>query len=556
MKNFIEHPTLDHNNKMIASFSNSKPLLAGAGGVLLASSLLLPRKEILKSLKTHCINLFNSRIKGRFEAIRKLKLLQESVKIKQKKRELSKFKEIDFRNELKFTQADENDVANIVLMHLPGEELAKSLLHPQAGLFRNAFDIEKARKEHLAYQNTLMSHGAKVITIEEVLLEGTIDEHGNKVEGESLENLRKLAFEALTYDTSELSEAIQKLVEELPKILEKYSEDKRELLLEDFKNQIKLVKTQCLDSYQQNYKDKVIRNLSPKDLIKIILKQNYLKIKLNWYIDDSKFIVYFTADSNEAPLSNLYFLRDQLITTNKGIIINRMETLQRAPEAKVIKYALRKLNIPVIYEIKEPGMLEGGDFLPAGDIVFQGQGLRTNEDAIKQLLDEDAYGSNEVVVVKDLNDQIMDHLHLDMVFSIFAPKKVLILEDILTEHHMRRVVDVYRREETNKESKSLSRKAIYKKVVEEMGLAEYLNSIGYEIFTCTKEEQQNFAINFLNIGNNTIITPYRDVTGLYENIRKKTGVSFLYQDFSNLREGYGACHCTTQVISRRKEIRI
>jgi N-dimethylarginine dimethylaminohydrolase len=50
-------------------------------------------------------------------------------------------------------------------------------------------------------------------------------------------------------------------------------------------------------------------------------------------------------------------------------------------------------------------------------------------------------------------------------------------------------------------------------------------------------------INFLNIGNNTVLTCNRDL----KNVVKHTGVNVIYIEFRAVMNMYGALHCATQV---------
>lgn len=63
-------------------------------------------------------------------------------------------------------------------------------------------------------------------------------------------------------------------------------------------------------------------------------------------------------------------------------------------------------------EVKEPGYLEGGDFCPASaDLALVGVGLRSNMEAVKQLMEEDLFGSRRVAVVRDDFEQNQVMLH-------------------------------------------------------------------------------------------------------------------------------------------------
>ena len=56
--------------------------------------------------------------------------------------------------------------------------------------------------------------------------------------------------------------------------------------------------------------------------------------------------------------------------------------------------------------VREPGYLEGGDYCPASaDLHFVGVGLRSNMEAVQQLMDEDLFGARRVAVVRDQYEQ-------------------------------------------------------------------------------------------------------------------------------------------------------
>ena len=108
-------------------------------------------------------------------------------------------------------QRAEYSRAMIILMHEPTEELFPGVIHPDAALFSDYFDIDKAAKEHANYRRELKQFGAEVLTVREILLEGTLDEEGNPVEGKPLDDLRTLASEFLTYNTASIPEDAEAL---------------------------------------------------------------------------------------------------------------------------------------------------------------------------------------------------------------------------------------------------------------------------------------------------------------------------------------------------------
>lgn len=200
----------------------------------------------------------------------------------------------------------------------------------------------------------------------------------------------------------------------------------------------------------------------------------------------------FTASYSFDPLTNVQFTRDQQITTRRGIVMARLRSVQRSKEVELLKFCFRKIGLPIVGarpiavsplvtlippashhdpfspwvfytspspppapphapvagEVKEPGYLEGGDFYPAGkDLCFIGVGLRSNIEAVEQLLREDLFGTTKVAVVRDELECSQARMHLDCIFNIVGDDVCLLAEDVIGEASpMRRVVDEYERD--------------------------------------------------------------------------------------------------------------
>ena len=87
----------------------------------------------------------------------------------------------------------------------------------------------------------------------------------------------------------------------------------------------------------------------------------------------------------ETDLDSIY-THDAGIATSTGIIICNMGKETRKNETKALKSFLIHNNIPVIGEIKFPGIIEGGDAIWINEhTIAVGQGYRTNKEGIQQL---------------------------------------------------------------------------------------------------------------------------------------------------------------------------
>ena len=239
------------------------------------------------------------------------------------------------------------DKAIAILMHTPGQELFDGVIHPSAGLFENYFDVDKAADEHRGYISALEKNGIKVFTVEQILNETPI------------EKLREYAKNSLIFDISNIPDA----------------------------------NTEEND----NYRMKVLGEMSRADLIRCILLQPTVAL----YPTDHNTGV--EAVYTHRPLMNLYFTRDQSLTTPRGHIICQMNSTQRTPETSIIALCYEQLAIKPILEISGEGRIEGGDYIPAGNVSLIGCGMRTNIEAIRQIMNADAFGHDTIAVVRTTN---------------------------------------------------------------------------------------------------------------------------------------------------------
>jgi arginine deiminase len=395
-----------------------------------------------------------------------------------------------------------------ILMHTPGDELFLGVIHPAAALFERAFDIQVAAKEHEKYIERLRAEGAKVYTVTQVLLSGTVDEDGKAVEGPELDQLREFTRKFITYDVAQVPEQREK---------------------------------------QREYLSTTLKTLHPRELVKIILNQPTVSLESTDALNTG-----LTAKYGMSPVMNLYFLRDQMITTPKGIVIGKMNSPQRAVETEIIRFVLSKMNAKVVYEVKGDGRLEGGDFIPADDIVFQGQGLRTNADAVQQLLSNDAYGAKRVVVVKEpWKNQIQ--MHLDTYFNIIGPvngKKLAVLVEGRIRTHQSDFQPVDIKKHLTVDVYEHQTGGGYIQVAQDKDFQDYVEgTLGFTLIGVSDQDQANYGINFLTVAPGRILG-VDGVSDVYKETLKQAGVKAEWMDFSNLKGGYGAAHCSVQVLHR------
>ncbi len=392
-----------------------------------------------------------------------------------------------------------------VLMHTPGDELFAGVIHPEAALFERAFDVAGAAAEHRAYIKLLRKHGARVYTVVGTLLAGTMDARGRAVPGPALDALRQFAGEFLTVDASALGTQAQ--------------------------------------AEQTAYTQTSLARLHPRELVSIIVQCPTVRLRPS-LVPNTRYV----ASYEIAPLMNLYFCRDQQITTARGVVIGRMNSEQRRVETKVMGFVLRKLGVQPIYEVTGEGRLEGGDFLPCGDTALIGQGLRTNAEGVRQLLEQCVFGVPRVAVVKD-PWQNQDQMHLDTYFNLLDATRAVLVEERMdvrdrsgaivkpARPDRRCTVDVYSLEGGK-----------YRRTAADVDFQGFLErELGLRLIPVSAADQLKYAINFLCVGRGRIL----GVAGASQQyLASLKGTQATWMDFANLTGGYGAAHCCTQVLHR------
>ncbi len=379
--------------------------------------------------------------------------------------------------------------AGDILMHTPGQELFNGVIHPTAGLFEHYFDVDTAAEEHAEYIKMLEGNGICVHRVSDILSEVGID------------SLRALAASVLVYDISSIENESVEDTEE--------------------------------------YRQDVLSKMSRADLIRCILLQPVVKLLRT---DNN---TGYEAQYIQNPLMNLYFTRDQSITTPRGHIICNMNSSQRAPETSIINLCYEHLGLKPIFHVEGEGKLEGGDYIPAGTISLIGCGMRTNDEGIRQLLEADAFGHDTVVVVRDHKFWQMQ-MHLDTHFNIIDRNLCTMVRSRLEAKPGQpefNTCDIWVRK-PGKVKYSLWKK--------DKPFVEYIKSRGFTIIPIDYDDEMHYANNFLTIAPRHIMA----VGGQSEELQQRfrdAGVTVEWIPLESLIDGYGAAHCMTQVLQRSKQ---
>jgi arginine deiminase len=405
------------------------------------------------------------------------------------------------------------------------------LLDPYASLYERAFSMHGARREHQRLEEVLRNE----FKLNVLRLKDTILDNADR-RPEVRERLVKMALEAFNFEgPKSQTEAATKEMER---------------------------NTSALDSAH------FFNILIAHPLVELEAEKGTRSIRMHV--------------AEREPVSNLYFMRDQQMVTDKGIFMSRMAKPQRRREPIVTRFLWDTLGAKVVHATTEPGTIEGGEFIPLKEFALVGIGDRTNRAAIEQLL-RHGVAFDEVGVVHQPNHPLipgnerdpMIDMHLDTYFNI-ASSKVAVGAELLLKNAK---VEVHKRESDG----------VYRKEKEEPNLHDFIKQKGFDIINITTLEQMTYASNFLTIKDGQILAveTEREVRDVLSNLMAKArdnptrygklleqakreyntlkneggffphkkeiyehGIDAYPLVMTNLTGGYGAAHCMTCSLKR------
>lgn len=379
--------------------------------------------------------------------------------------------------------------AHVILMHTPIQELYEGVIHPAAGLYDDYFDADAAADEHRGYIDMLKNNGIEVHTVEEVLM--TMDK----------DKLRQLADPHLVYDATDTKMTAEEV---------------------------------------EAYRQSVLHKMTQRDLYRTLLFHPTVELHETGYNTGLE------AVYKRNPLMNLYFLRDQTISTPCGQIMCRMNSSQRAAEVDIIEACYEKLGYNPVWRIEGEGnYLEGGDYIPFGTMGLIGCGLRTTFGAIEQMMQQDVMGHDTIVVVNERwKDQYQ--MHLDTYFNVIDKDLVTMCfnrydaQDVSDVNFL--TIQMFAREPGTK---------AYHEVMacKDKSFKDFLRERGCKIIRVSKQDADHYANNFLAIDGRHIMSVANQSEELQQAYRDN-GVTVEWVPLENLIGGYGAAHCMTQVLRR------
>ena len=298
---------------------------------------------------------------------------------------------------VKFSQPSESTPAKTVLVHVSKMESFICSLNPAASLYEDVTDEDDIRACFNELGEYLKTKNIQLITVEDALLLKDKED-----------NLMKLAKDSLNYEReTEIKEEEEENKEDNDK------EKKRKSSLHDYMN-----------FSSDEYKEKVLKKFSKKNLINVILTRPTMKLK---HIETDTFIE--STSITFCPVGNMVFCRDQQITTKKGVVIGTSRTSQRKYEHIIMKQVFQNLGSDIIGEMGTNGLLEGGDFFVAReDLSMLGIGLRTDFNGASYLMKNDLLGTRYMAICSDENDLDQQRMHLDTYFNILNDNNAVVID--------------------------------------------------------------------------------------------------------------------------------
>lgn len=338
------------------------------------------------------------------------------------------------------------DTLQDVVIHRPGIEMFFGLIEPFSFLYERSFNMDLAIHEHNELWHALETTGARVHRLRSLAI------HLAREDPEIIRRLRNYAKKIVAFEGAP-------------------SEARR-----------------ARREFEKNLSDLGVQTLF-----------NILVLRPSISLDRKKGVrVIFPRVSLDVPLANLFFMRDQQVASDRGLIVGRMSKPQRRMEPTLTGTILEMAGAKIVHHVHSQGTFEGGDFIPAGRFAMIGVGDRTNLNGATQIL-QHGVGFEEVALVhqpghpllpSNKPDPMID-MHLDTYLN-FPGKRVAVgCLPLLKAAKL----EVYQRSASGR----------YKRLSRSPTLHEYLASKGFTIVPITTLEQMCYASNFLCVKDHSIL---------------------------------------------------
>jgi len=376
----------------------------------------------------------------------------------------------------------------ILMWGAPGSEAVLGQLLPtEISCFQTQFDVLKARFEFESAKNLLEKEGVEVIQVKDLLAQ--------MIEDKGLDTSKDLS--TLTRE------------------------------LESKGN-----------GYCTQHKEPRSKDVPVSEWLKVVLKEDAEK-----YGEKTAVIInQMLSGGSTLPMSNVIYARDQSNLLQKTWIWSFMKHDIRQPEVKLYRRVLEHAGIISrgidIVPVDGGGKFEGGDGIVYDGKVYIGVGGRTNMKGIMQIAPYILGQGGRLLVPIDTQRAAgelgeMDAMHLDTYWMPCGQKQVVACDN-----------EVCRRELVEIIWSGMDLK------IEKRGwFADHLSESGIEIVPLTKQEQECYAPNFLNLGDDRIILSLSEGNNLTSELTKR-GKKVYSANLTQITKGFGGLHCMTAAIKR------
>ena len=172
--------------------------------------------------------------------------------------------------------------------------------------------------------------------------------------------------------------------------------------------------------------------------------------------------------------------------------------------------------------------------------------MRTNFNAVQQLMDNNIWGTRRIADVRDVFDCSQQRMHLDTIFNVVSDNLCILLETVMGENSKhRRLVNEY----------TINNNGKYVLSKKDVEFSKYLKDEGFTIIPITEQEQAEYGINFLNLGNENIISVHKGTATKIIKSGKFNGKINVIP-FDGMQTMFGSVHCCSQVLSRHSINRV
>ncbi len=258
---------------------------------------------------------------------------------------------------------------------------------------------------------------------------------------------------------------------------------------------------------------------------------------------------YLLSLTRSWPLANIFYARDQSQVVANKILLSSFQWQIRRPEVRVFEDALYELGLQDSLVQVSDGTLEGGDLAMFNGACFIGVGARTSIEAVLDVCAKlaETLHQYDIELLAIVNEQHaaetnfyisptgehMEIMHLDMFWIPLSPHLVMAYANELNQRQVIRI-----------------QPGAALPTIERLGcLREFLQNRNIDVLEVNRLEQQNFATNLLNLGNNKLMVALSSNPRVNEELRKR-GFELHFAELEGLVGGFGAVHCLTAPLRR------